>query len=89
MVSLRSGAVASATPQNSTQSPTNPTFAGNSSSRNRKEQLTRQTALEQMGMLMTIPVLLGVNGLSYLAGLEEPQAAWVASDAAKRLDLWA
>ncbi|WP_303674217.1 hypothetical protein [Vampirovibrio chlorellavorus] len=89
MISLRSRAVDTATPQNFGQHLNNPAFTGKSPSAGRKAQPPRQTALEQMGMLMTIPILLGVNGLSYLAGLEEPQAVWVTSDAARRLDLWA
>ncbi len=89
MVSLRSWAVDSATPKHSGQPLNNPIFGGKSASTSRKAQPPGQTALEQVGMLMTIPVLLGVNGLSYLAGLKGPQAAWVTSDAATRLDLWA
>lgn len=88
MFSVRSEAVVSATPKNSSQSPSRPTFAGKTST-DHKAQPPRQTALEQVGMLMTIPVLLGVNGLSYLTGLEEPEASWLGSSSGKRLDLWA
>lgn len=90
MVTLRSETVVSSIPKNANQSLYNGLLFSGKNSTIRKSQPPRQTALEQMGMLMTIPVLLGVNGLSYLTGLEEPEAFWLSGHPTKqRLDLWA
>jgi hypothetical protein len=42
-------------------------------SKTQKHPTTLQNARQQARMLMTIPVLLGVNGMAYMAGADEPQ----------------
>lgn len=39
----------------------------------KKHPTTLQNARQQARMLITIPVLLGVNGMAYMAGADEPQ----------------
>lgn len=53
--------------------PKTPVAFGSKVSDERKRQTAMQTALQQASMLMTIPVLLGVNGISYITGAEEPE----------------
>ncbi|WP_373531746.1 hypothetical protein [Vampirovibrio sp.] len=64
----------------------NPVAFGNKATEARKHQSTMQNALQQASMLMTIPVLLGVNGIAYMTGADEPQLI-VVSQKGKKIDL--
>lgn len=50
-----------------------PDFGSKTLETHKKQPTTLQNARQQARMLMTIPVLLGVNGMAYMAGSDEPQ----------------
>jgi hypothetical protein len=49
----------------------------------RKHPTSLQNAREQASMLLTIPVLLGVNGIAYIAGADEPQLLRISQNGKK------
>lgn len=64
-------------------------FQGRKAKEEAKRQNALQTALQEASILMTVPVLLGVSGISYLTGEEKPELILVSPTRENRLNLLA